>query len=177
MPVSLPSARASVTRPIPAYRDAAIQSLSEQLEDTRARRARLRDARRPTALDDRDVLATLDVEYENHVLVTASGVARRPGAVVFLAHPARIRTRSIFSSATPASAPAPCRTGCESQQGRVTTTANIPDPGPPPGEQLDEARLQRADRMPAQARRACARYTGAPLSTGLQFRRIRSGLR
>jgi hypothetical protein len=44
-------------------------------------------------IDDDGVLAKLEVEYENQVLVTAPGVRKTSGAVVFLAHSARMRTR------------------------------------------------------------------------------------
>jgi hypothetical protein len=50
------------------------------------------------AVDDRGVLARLDVEYENQVLVTASGSAKLSGAVVFLAHVAARRTSPYSSS-------------------------------------------------------------------------------
>lgn len=57
MPVSLLSTRpAPSTRPVPAYRDDAIKALSEELDDARKRRHRLREASLATDALDREIL-------------------------------------------------------------------------------------------------------------------------
>ena len=52
------------------------------------------------SIDDRRVLARLDVEYENHVLVTAPGVPTLSGAVVCLPHSCPPRTWRGFRRET-----------------------------------------------------------------------------
>lgn len=92
----------------PRERDLEHQGLTEQLEpalDPTPSKSQIATTARsaPTpcqqlvtrSVDGGRVLARLDFEYENHVLVTAPGGWKTSGAVVFLAHHIGKRTRAI----------------------------------------------------------------------------------